>query len=268
MSFRFLVLLSICVLVGCDTTGNLTPEEAFQEAKLAIDDGDGDRAMELYLFAAARDHLNAQLAYSRALQLGRVRSEPLKPFVLCRKDTAEARMWYDRAFELAQQRAENDDQSARLAFANMLIGDFDRTMGMGPDDVSEGDQAHGFRMLYELEAEGVAEAAHTLGIFALLKSQNPDDAISHFERAVELGHQFGYTQLAMAHVIKYQGDVEHGAVEQIRILSAGADANDDEATRELERILSTLDSTRDSGNEQAAEILDRLEAEGLLNGRS
>ena len=266
MRTAFLSLFLILGLAACDTEADLTPGQAFLDARLAVEAGNGGRAMDLYVSAAERDHLKAQLALGVALKYGHFGvADRFQPSVVCRKDTAEARRWRERAFELASERSETGDPDARLTLANFLVMGMDLSMmpGVEEDPVR---QAEGVAILEELENEGNSDAALQLGIIALIIEHDYEQAVEHYRRAVDLGHPNAYTSLGLVTGMLYPDDLAKGTIERIRVLREGAAAGNEDAIEDLNHIVSQLDAEVASGNADARELLDAIKASGVLEG--
>ncbi|MDX1530023.1 MAG: hypothetical protein R3362_00720 [Rhodothermales bacterium] len=118
------VLCAFCLIsAGTFFSTPRSAEEAFAQAQEAVEDGRARAALRLYRVAAEQDHLDAQLAYARALETGQLRAAPSQSALPVRADSAAAGKWYARARVTAATRASEGDEEAAALLVRLALAE-------------------------------------------------------------------------------------------------------------------------------------------------
>ena len=166
MRTAFLCLLLIVGLAACDAEADLTPEEAYKQARAAMVDRDASEAMKLLRAAAAQDHLEATAMLANTYARGQLAPRAVEPNIQrsegaivlpIRVLPGQARRWRRRFDALMEDRLASEDPDAMLMQAGRLF-DQDRRSA-APDNY-----AQAISLLTTAAERGDASAALQLAV--------------------------------------------------------------------------------------------------------
>ena len=188
MRTGFLCFFLIVGLAACDTEADLSPVEAYEQARAAMVDRDAPEAMKLLRTAAEQGHLEATALLADAYVRGRLAPRAVAPNIQ-RSEGAivlpiivlpgQAHRWVRRFDSLMEDRLDAEDQDAMLFQAGRL---FDQDLrNPAPDDYTRA-----ISLLTTAAERGNASAAIQLAV--KLKHTEPEASERWIMLAVGLGH--------------------------------------------------------------------------------
>ena len=184
----FLCLFLIVGLAACDTEADLSPGEAYDQARAAMMDRDASEAMKLLRTAATQGHLEATAVLADTYARGQLTPRAVEPNIQrsegaiilpIRVLPGQARRWARTFGALMEDRLAAEDPDAMLLQAERLF-DQDRR-SPAPDKYVQA-----ISLLTTAAERGYASAAIQLAV--KLKHTDLEESERWITRAVELGH--------------------------------------------------------------------------------
>lgn len=264
MRTGFLCFFLIVGLTACDAEADLTPDEAYEQARAAMVARDASEAMKLLRAAAAQDHLEATAMLADTYASGQLTPRAVEPNIQRSEGTiilpirvlpGQARRWRRRFDALLEDRLATEDQDAMLLQAGRLFDQDRRNPALD-------DYTRAMSLLTTAAERGNASAAIQLAV--KLRHTEPEASERWITLAVELGHP--QACIMRVTLLRYEDVILESARDledyMARMGACGAEAT---ITGIAFTFVLEVYSAAEQGDAGAQATLDSLETTGVLD---